>query len=439
MVSVTEIPYSRLLGIVQEHISRNYSALLTNKDRNQYLFVYLEKYIRDNGYTVRGMTTEQILKKLYDDMVRYSILTAYLDDPDVEEINVNAWDDVAVTYMNGQTVKLPEHFYSPGQAVDTVKRLLQNSGMVIDNASPISMGHLNSRVRITVLKTPIVDEEVGIAVSIRILHPQTINLERLRETGFAEQEMLDFLLFCLRHHVSIAVAGVTSSGKTTLLNALLGKVSDEKRVFTIETGSRELSLVRKRDGRTENNVVHTLSRPSDNPSFDITQENLLEAALRFHPDLICVGEMRNVECYAAVQATQTGHTVISSVHARTAEETHRRIALLCEQRMPMPFEIALMLAVEAFPIVVTTNLLENHERKIVTITECSVSKTGTPRYRVLWAYEIEDSESAEDGRLSIRGKFRKTNSMSESLKSRFRQAAAPVPEIRKFMRLEKQA
>ena len=436
-MAMTEISYLRLLGIVQEQISKNYSALLTNQARNRYLPVYLEKYIRDNGYTVNGMPTEQVLKKLYDDMVRYSILTAYLDDPTVEEINVNAWDDVAVTYMNGQTVKLKEHFYSPGQAVDTVKRLLQNSGMVIDNASPISMGHLNSRIRITVLKTPIVDEEIGIAVSIRVLHPQSINLEKLLNTGFAEPEMLDFLLFCLRHHVSVVVAGVTSSGKTTLLNALLESVPDEKRIFTIETGSRELSLVKRRDGRTENNVVHTLSRPSENPSFDISQENLLEAALRFHPDLICVGEMRNVECYAAVQATQTGHTVISSVHARTAEESHRRIALLCEQRMPMPFEIALMLAVEAFPIVVTTNLLENHERKIVSITECSVAKNGAPHYRVLWAYEVENSEPELHGELSIRGRFRKVHPMSETLKSRFQQAAAPLSEIRKFMKMEK--
>lgn len=62
------------------------------------------------------------------------------------------------------------------------------------------------------------------------------------------------------------VLGAMYSDQHGLLNALLTSIPDNKRIFTIESGSRELSLVRVRDGKVMNNVVHTLSRPSDNES-----------------------------------------------------------------------------------------------------------------------------------------------------------------------------
>ena len=126
--------------------------------------------------------------------------------------------------------------------------------------------------------------------------------------------MIDFLCMCLRYGISFVVAGATSSGKTTLLNALLTSIPDDKRIFTIESGSRELSLVKVKDGEVINNVVHTLSRPSDNPAYDITQEDLVVASLRFNPDIVVVGEMRDTEAYSAVEASLTGHTVVSTIH-----------------------------------------------------------------------------------------------------------------------------
>ena len=136
--------------------------------------------------------------------------------------------------------------------------------------------------------------------------------------------------------VSFVVAGRTSSGKTTLLNALLAGIPDNKRIYTIESGARELSLV-KRNGAGEviNNVVHTISRPSDNEAYNITQAQLLMAALRFDPDIICVGEMRDREAYSAIEASSTDHTVVSTAGAgvlRIAESLHLPIRTLRSSR-----------------------------------------------------------------------------------------------------------
>lgn len=425
------IDFVALLENTQQYISSRYSAALTG-DQSQ-LSSYIEKFIRDNEYGVDGISNEKLIQKLYSEMAEYSILTPFLGKDNIEEININAWNDIAVIYTNGKIVKLKEHFHSPQHAVDIVKRLLHHSGMIIDNASPMSQGHLPNNTRITALKAPIVDEEVGVSVSIRLLHPSKVNKEQIVKSGNATQKMIDFLCMCMRYGVSTVVAGATSSGKTTLLNALLSTIPDNKRVFTIESGSRELSLVRYgRNGKVQNNVVHTLSRPSDNKAYDITQEDLVVASLRFNPDIVCVGEMRDVECYSAVEASLTGHTVVSTVHAFAADAAHMRIALLCQKRFPIDFKTSLMQAGQAFPLVVYTHKLENNERKIMDISECEILPDGERKYHTLFRYHITRNEIFK-GKFVTEGYFEQPEIMSKAMQRKLLQFGVPQYELSKFL------
>lgn len=428
-----EIDFVTLLSMVQEHISSKYAATLTDTTKLSQLKSYIEKYLRDTAYSVEGMTDEKLCDKIYSEMAEYSILTPFLGRDNVEEININAWNDVAITYTNGKIQKVKEHFYSPTHATDIVKRLLHHSGMIIDNASPMSQGHLPNNTRITALKAPVVDDEIGVSVSIRLLHPSRVNRTQIIKSGNATEKMIDFLCTCMRYGVSVVVAGATSSGKTTLLNALLTTIPDGKRVFTIESGSRELALVRKdKKGKVVNNVVHTLSRPSDNESYDITQEDLVVASLRFNPDIVCVGEMRDVECYSAVEASLTGHTVVSTVHASAADAAHMRIALLCQKRFPIDFKTSLMQAGQAFPIVVYTHKLENNERKIMDITECEILPNGERAYHTLFRFNITKNV-IEKGKNITEGHFEQPEIMSDSIKKKLMQFGVPQDVLSKFL------
>lgn len=435
------IDFWSLLSLVQKHISQNYSAALTDGEKKSQLRAYIEKFLRDKELSVEGYDSKTLIDRLFTEMAEYSVLTPYLQDTNLEEINVNGWNDIALTYHNGSVVKLNEHFHSPQHAVDIIKRLLHNSGMIIDNATPIAQGHLPAtfstngitvNTRITAIKDPIVDDTCGAAMSIRLLHPQRIDKQMLIDTDFATSEMIEFLCVCLRYGVSLVIAGATSSGKTTLLNALLSSIPDNKRVFTIESGSRELSLLKTVNGRVVNNVVHTLSRPSDNPNFDISQEDLVVASLRFNPDVVAVGEMRDIECYSAVEASMTGHTVVSTVHAGTGAAAHMRIALLCQKRFPIDFNTSLIQAGQAFPIVVYTHKLEDNTRKVMDISECVIHSNGEREYRPLYNYNITKN-SVNDAGFEIEGYFDKPNVMSESLKRKLIQYGIPQKELNRFL------
>ena len=234
---MAQIELSTLVGLTQSYIAKNYATALIDKSKTDELKAYIGKYLYDTGYSVSGYDTKGLVERLFTEMAEYSILTKHLADPDLEEININGWDDVALTHLDGRIEKANEHFFSPGHAIDVVKKLLHHSGMIIDNAAPIAQGHLPNNTRITALKEPIVDADRGIAVSIRILHPARVDRENLIKTESLTEEMLSFLETCLRYGVSFVVAGRTSSGKTTLLNSLLASIPDSKRIYTIESGA----------------------------------------------------------------------------------------------------------------------------------------------------------------------------------------------------------
>ena len=421
-----------LLGQVQSYISQNFTAAIGDDDKRTQLKYYIEQFIRDNGFTVEGIPDKDVIDRLYSEMAEYSILTKHLSDSAIEEVNINGWDDIAITYRDGRIEKTDEHFFSPRHATDIVKRLLHHSGMIIDNATPIAQGHLPGNIRVTALKDPIVDENRGISVSIRMLHTQSVDRQYLLDTGALTEEMMSFLETCLRYGVSFVIAGRTSSGKTTLLNTLLGSVPDGKRIYTIESGARELDLVKRdKDGKVINNVVQTLSRPSDNPIYDVTQDSLVRTALRFTPDVICIGEMRDNEAHDAVEASSTDHTVITSVHGAGGRYAHMRIAFLCQRRFPIDISISIRQAAIAFPIVVFAHRLEDNSRKIMDITECVVHDDGELEYRVLYRYNIIGNEEV-DGKVRIYGYFEKVNAPSDSLCDKLIRGGVPQDLLNKF-------
>lgn len=421
-----------LLAKTQEYIAKYYATALTDEQKHDQLKAYIEKYILDGGFLVHGFTEEELIDRLYAEMVEYSILTPFLVSPDIDEININAWDDITLAYSDGKMEKLEEHFRSPQHAIDIVKRLLHHSGMIIDNATPIAQGHLPGNTRITAIKSPVVDEEAGISVSIRLLHPQRVDRKHIIEGGMATGEMIAFLEMCIRYGVSVVIAGRTSSGKTTLMNALLSSIPDDKRIYTIESGARELFLVKKnRFGDTLNNVVHTLSRPSESSAYNISQEDLVVAALRFDPDVVVVGEIRDAEANSAVEASLTGHTVVTTVHSGPAESAHGRISLLCQRRFQLGMAVSLSQSRQAFPVVVFAHKCEDNSRKVMDITECEVTPDGKTCYRCLYRYNIREN-NYENGKFHITGEFEKVNSPSEYLRTLLTRSGVPLELLNQF-------
>lgn len=418
--------FSTVLKDVQEYISSNYSVLITEGggDSKEQLKRYISKYIQDRRLAVSGLSGEALVDAIYTEMAEFGFLTKYIYGQGIEEIDINSWRDIEVQYSDGRNVKLEERFDSPEHAVSVIRRMLHISGMVLDNASPVVLGHLSKNIRIAAMKTPIVDEDVGVSASIRIVNPQSMKKEDFIKSGTATEPMLDFLSLCVRYGISVCVAGPTSSGKTTVAGWVLTTIPDNKRIYTIENGSRELALVRERDGRVTNSVIHTLTRDSDNDRQKVDQISLLDMALRYNPDIIVVGEMRGAEANAAQEAARTGVSVLTTIHSNSCEATYRRMVSLCKRAVDMSDQTLMDYVTEAYPIVVFCKQLENRQRRLMEIQECEILQDGSRKYRTLFQYVITDNRM-EGGQFFIDGHHEQVNAISDGLAKRLLENGMP--------------
>ncbi|MGQ0772337.1 MAG: type II/IV secretion system ATPase subunit [Nitrososphaerota archaeon] len=128
-----------------------------------------------------------------------------------------------------------------------------------------------------------------------------------------------YLWFAVENNATMLVGGGTASGKTTLLNSLSSFIRPGQKIVSIED-THELNMLHE-------NWIPAVSRQNftDGQLGEITQYDLLRAALRQRPDIIIVGETRGREAYTLFQAMATGHGGFSSIHADSVDATLTRL------------------------------------------------------------------------------------------------------------------
>lgn len=438
-VASKEITYEQILEDVQRYFTENHASKLATDDNqdkaDEVLKELITQYLVKRKYAIDDLSTTELCLKLFDDMAGYSFLRKWIYKPDVEEVNINAYNDIEVIMNSGRSIKVPDKFTSPQHAIDVTRRMLSSCGMVIDDTMPSIIGFLDKNIRISVDKSPIVDADVGLNASIRIVNQQTVTKEKLLNSASATDEMLSFLTACVRYGVSVCIAGSTGSGKTTVMAWLLSMVPNNRRLITIEEGSREFDLVKRdEDGNILNSVVHLLTRPHENPSMNINQDFLLERVLRKHPDVIGIGEMRSAaESLSAAESSRTGHTVCTTIHSNSSVSTYRRMMTLAKRKYNMDDSVLMQIMVEAYPVVIFTKQLEDRSRKIMEIIEGIDFIDGKLNYRTLYQYNVMDNTVDENGNVTVIGKHRKAENISDILKKRFLDNGISGKELEQFL------
>lgn len=433
--------YNTVLSNVQTKVKNNYSDLIANNstaDIKEQLITAIEKIIIDEKISVEGYTIKELSSRIYDDMAGSSFLNKYIyQTPNVEEVNINRWDDVTVTYAGKKPEKIPEKFTSPQQAVDIIKRLLQTQNLTIDTTSPSVLSYLSDGVRICANIAPVVSKDAAVSASIRIVKTEDVTLDTIERFGTATHEMLEFLKLCVKSYVPCCISGSVGAGKTTTLAAMLEQAKNTDRVITIEEGSREFSLLKRdENGNIINNVLSKLTRDSDDPDMVIDQEDLLEHCLRENPDIMGIGEMRSAEAYTVAEAARTGTATYTTTHASNALDTYKRLMELSYKKYPMEFNFLMRQMVDAFPIIVHQKRFPDGSRRIVEILEGIGydPKSEQVVANMLYRYVVEDNIEDENGNIvKIKGHFEKANNMSQDLYMRFLSNGATTTTLNKFI------
>lgn len=434
----TTIDYKDILDRIRNIITSSHSeelrdAIETGTGEEE-MKPLIQKLIYQQHTQVKDIDDiNELTDRLYEDMFGFSVLTKYIRDPDVQEINCNRWDDVEIITRRGM-IKMPERFTSAIQAADVAKRMCALGGLIVDAKTPRGDSYITEGVRIHIKIPPVIDDEAGVQFSIRKQRRALFSSAELINLGTATQEELELLTLCLSHGVSIGVAGNTGSGKTTDIAYLCSMLSNEKRIYTIED-TRELNLERKdKNGRYLTRIMHTKTRYSDDPDRNVDAAKLVRDALRCDPDVIVPSEMRGAEALDVVEAGRTGHTIISSFHANNARDAYARIVSMAMMAEANYTEDMLMrFACSAFPIICFKKRMADGSRKYIEIIEAIEQEDGSFLLSSLFRYQAIGSTFDESGKvMKVQGIHKRLNPISDNLARRLLLEGAPLEKVRKF-------
>lgn len=272
-------------------------------------------------------------------------LTGMLARPDVTDIYVNRPGELWVETTTGDI----ERHDSPGLDEATLARLARQiaalSHQGINREHPLLSATLPDGARVQFVAPPATRGPMALAIRKHVSPDLTLDdyssggaFARTATGSAAEPSEADrriralldkgevggALATAVKARRNIIVAGGTSTGKTTFLNALLREVPMDERLILIED-TPELCI-------RHENAVGLLAARSGLGEAQVDANDLLAASLRMRPDRIILGELRGPEAFAFLRAVNTGHPgSMTTVHADGPERAIEQIVLLALQ------------------------------------------------------------------------------------------------------------
>ena len=299
-------------------------------------------------------------------------LQPLVDDPDVENIEVDGHDSVWISYADGRDQRGPAVADSDAELIEMLQLLAARTGSderTFTSAHPSLHLRLEDGSRLAAMAwtTP------RPHVVIRRHRVRDVDLDDLVRLGTLDAALAGFLRAAIRAGKNIVVTGLQNAGKTTLIRALANEFPPMERFATIEK-EYELHLHTMPDRHPRVVAMEGREGSAEKDAHgrragEVTLTDLVHDALRMNLRRIIVGEVRGPEVLPMLEAMSTGDGSLCTLHARTAQHAIDRIVTLCLS--------AGVSMTEAFAY----RLLAGSVDLVVHLTLLDESATGGPKHR----------------------------------------------------------
>lgn len=371
----------QLIDELSDNVGLNEKEILNAIDSK---IEYLEKSI--SPLKIR----EKIIlrKSVYDSLKNYDILTELLDDKKVNEIMINAYDEIFID-KSGRYQRWDKKFESKEQLENIIQQIVGKINRIVNVSNPIVDARLYDGSRVHIVLPPIAIK--GATVTIRKF-PERITMKRLIEYGSIDVNAANFLKNLVCSGYNIFISGGTGSGKTTFLNALSEFIPKDERVITIED-SAELNI-----SHVDNLVSLETRDKNVEGEGEINMQMLIRAALRMNPDRIVVGEVRGKEALDMLQAMNTGHDgSLSTGHANSCYDMLSRLETMVLMAENLPLLAIRQQITSSIDILIHLAKLKNKRRVVYEIQE--ITGLVEDKYQTNKLYEFDGNSLVKCGTL----------------------------------------
>lgn len=385
-------------------------------------------------------------KAIVDDIVGFGILTDLLDDDTIEEIQVNDYNDIVII-KNGVAISTDLSFVQPSLLKEFIDKLLNKA----NRGGQKNIGNLSAanpcvRLRLGVtrvtlfggnipkrdpaLNNTLSESERAVSVYNMVLRKQKsspITTDMMLGWGSISPYQLALLEACIAHGVSILGYGITGSGKTAMLRAIITKcVPKGLRIISIaETDEMNLREVDMEEYIDDGNGNKIKNERYGKPNLDVLPweisnskikilgldgfEGAVNASLTFTPELILMQETKGGEIKSLVEEALSGHQVITTIHVKSAIDVLARCLIMWQQNGDQtPAEMIFRQIVSAFPLLIEFRRFRDGSRKVSGIYEMTGynSETYEPKIRPLSKFTISKNYvDPETGKREVKGSY----------------------------------
>jgi Flp pilus assembly CpaF family ATPase len=294
---------------------------------------------------------EQLAAAVHAALFGVGRLQPLLDDPQIENIDINGCDRVFLGYADGREVLAEPVADSDEELTELIQVLAAYSGLSsrpFDSANP----QLDLRLPDGSRLSAVMDVTIRPAVSIRRARLGKVFLADLVGSGSLLPEAAQFLAAATAARKNMMIAGATNAGKTTLLRAVANQIPPTERLITVE---RALELGLDQFPELHPNVIALEERlPNSEGLGAISMAELVRRSLRMNPSRVIVGEVLGDEIVTMLNAmTQGNDGSLSTIHANSSMEVFNRISTYAIQSAErLPVEATNMLIAGAIDFVV---------------------------------------------------------------------------------------
>ena len=281
-----------------------------------------------------------------------------LRDSTLTEIMINGPDAVFVE-RDGKVLLTDRRFDDENHLLGAISALVASAGRRIDFSDPVLEARLPDGSRLTVVLPPVAVD--GPMVTIRKFAASPYGIDDLIRFGSLSLEAAAFLRASVMARANLLISGGSSSGKTTLLNALATSIPEDERIVTIEE-SAELRL-------SQGHVVRLECIQAGEKTMTLRQ--LVRHAVRMRPDRLVIGEVRGGEALDMLQAMNTGHDgAMSTIHANSPRDALARMeTLMLMAGLDLPVRAIRQQLRGALNLLVHVGRLADGRRKVLSIAE----------------------------------------------------------------------
>ena len=248
---------------------------------------------------------------------KYESLQNLLDDPEIEEIWINAPERIFVA-KNGKSA-LTNLIMTKESVTAFVEKALMWGGRRLDLSHPFVDARLPDGSRLHVAIPEITAEHWAVNIRRHLIRDKSLN--DLSKYGVMSEEIAKYLTLQVRSGKNMLISGSTQAGKTTLLNALVGEIPKSDRVITIE------EVFELKPNLPDLIAMQTRSINLEG-SGEISMRKLIKESLRMRPSRLIIGEIREAESLDLLIALNSGLPGMATIHANSAKDAIRKLQTL---------------------------------------------------------------------------------------------------------------